>query len=237
MSTFTREPGYIYIGTEEDRKRYAPKLKTDEYWADYQWVIVAQWDDKLSSSNIYRRKADPIAILTSERDTARAKLDVAEKALKDATEVKAGDWAVAINVNACSSLTLNNLYHIESADDYWIVVEANDAGVRDPFGRSNGRFRRATPAEIEAHLKANPPIPPLPKLHGHEGSYIKGSLTVVYGCAHIFVDHLRPILGTLSIGAISANRTIAAVISDKGEKITMDEIKAILTHVDYVNSH
>lgn len=236
MSTFTREPGYVYIETEEGRKRYAPKLKTDEYWSDYQWVIVAQWDDKLSSSNVYRRKADPITILTSERDAARAKLDVAEKALKEATEVKAGDCAVAINVNDCAGLTLNNLYHIESVDDYWIVVEANDAGVRDSFGRNNGRFRRATPAEIEAHLKANPPIPPLPKLHDHEGQFVKGHPVVSYGCAQIGIALLRAIASVNPEGNFSGNRCVASIVSDQCELVTLVEVKAILAHVDYVNS-
>lgn len=59
MTTYTKEPGYIYIETEEDRKRYAPKLKSDEFLSHYNYVWDNASNDGLFQQDyIYRR---PIA--------------------------------------------------------------------------------------------------------------------------------------------------------------------------------
>lgn len=256
MNTTTPDPGagHRLLGPDE------PWLITDScMWnADSTWYFLddkyvgetcTTWHSK--KSDLYRRHGtlhvrrkvtDPIALLTQERDAARAKLEAAEAALKEATEIKIGDWVISLEDNSFG-LTKGKLYQVAKMTPYSSgsvhFSLPNDGAQGKSGGWSSDRFRRAkaTPTEIEAHLKAHPPVPPLPKLHGHDGVYSKDDDVVTYGCAVIYLAHLRHLFNLSVFGKIGTTRTIAAIVSNKGETVTLDEIRSILTHVDYINSH
>ncbi len=57
MTPYTKEPGYIYIETDEDRAKYMPKLTTDEFISsDGEWCEVINDNKQFSLLDIYRRR-------------------------------------------------------------------------------------------------------------------------------------------------------------------------------------
>jgi len=191
---------------------------------------------------VRRKITDPIATLTSEVEKARAALAAVEAKLKEATEIKAGDWVVAVKDCSAGSTPLENRpYLVEKVGSYSsgsTVLFLDHATKATQNGWSASRFRKALAHEVERHLKANPPIPPLPELHGHKGVYSKDANVVVYGCAHINVNLLRTVSCVNHLSSSKdGNRTLASITLDSGKTLTISDIRAILAHTDHVNCH
>ncbi len=58
------DSSYIYIRTEEDRKRFAPKRATDEFWSEFalRWLTVGvHYESYFRDHFTYRRRKKPIA--------------------------------------------------------------------------------------------------------------------------------------------------------------------------------
>jgi len=56
--SYTKEPGYIYIETEADKKKYAPKLSSDEVDYGRGWEEPSD-DGVFGETCVYRRKIAP----------------------------------------------------------------------------------------------------------------------------------------------------------------------------------
>lgn len=63
MSTYTREPGYIYIETDAEKRAAEPKLATDERWdnASGAWGPCNMDVPDFALFNVYRRRVAPVA--------------------------------------------------------------------------------------------------------------------------------------------------------------------------------
>lgn len=220
--------------------------------------FLAEWPSYTKDyGNLYvRRKipVDPVIALTDERNKARVALDHLEAKLKEATEIRAGDWVIGNGKTFPPSSLVYSfpngpavqeaLYLVTSKrTDYdCIYLEGKPtchaSSGNEDLGWQTVGFRRATEVEIAEHLKKHPPIPPLPKLHGYDGVYKKGSTLVVYGCATLRVAMLKSFLHVNDgRGCTDDYRYAISLTLDSGKTLTLSEISAILMHVDYVDSH
>lgn len=138
---YTKEPGYIYIETEEDRIACSPKQQTDEYLFGGRWRKVGDYglnimNERFSMLNVYRRKV--------------------------ATGAVAGDWRPVVNWRASvpSGITddthwLEILYQSGSRE----VVLVSSINVAGSYG-SHYRFIPKVPIPAAA-ANSQPPADPV----------------------------------------------------------------------------
>lgn len=118
--------------------------------------------------------------------TARAEVARLEAEVKAESEIKVGDWVVAIG-SFRDELTKDRLYRV-NRNDFSIGIEKDDRGSA-ANGWPASKWRKATPVEIDAHLKSL-----RVEVAGEGGKLYQAvprSSYVQFGCAYIANGDLR----------------------------------------------
>lgn len=212
------EPGYLAVGEHEatspdGHERYICIHDADgAAWKDVDWprLPILGWINLDTRGVLVTRPAAKAAPSLDDQIAATKRhLADLEAKQKERDEVKVGDWVVVTFEGPMAELQKGRVYRIRSRSSHGDYLFE---GQTECLGTWN--VRKATPAEVKAHLAAQEVTVTVNGTHYRAG-FSTG--VVVFGCAKIDNRLIRAAHELTQMGERLGNRTAGSVKIGAGE--------------------